>query len=509
MTFRRRWILAAIALGYATGVNAATTLRDQSIEALQRSLSDGHTTSVALTAFYLQRIAAMNHRGPALHALIAVNPDALAEARASDRSRRTRGPRGPLEGIPVLIKDNIETKDPLPTTAGSLAMTGNVTHRDAPVVARLRDAGAIILGKTNLSEWANFRSTHSLSGWSAVGGLTRNPYVLDRTACGSSSGSAAAVAADFAAGSLGTETDGSITCPASMNGVVGLKPTVGLLSQAGIIPIAHTQDTAGPMGRSVTDAALLLGALTGRDYRSGLDRAALAGKRIGVLRFKTGSQPEMNRVYAAALARLRAAGATLIEVATPDMDPIQKAEQQTLLEEFKSQLDAYLSAAPAAVKTRSLSDLIRFDRASPAELRYFGQELFLQSEETQGTASKDYAKALAMARRLAGRDGIDRLLHEQHLDLLVAPTATPAWRVDIVYGDAQGDSFTTLAAVAGYPNFSVPMGQIEGLPVGLSFIGPADSEALLLDCGYAFEARSDGFVAPKFLPTVDRGLDAP
>lgn len=507
MTFGRRWILTAVALGYAAGGNAATTLRDQSIEALQRSLSNGHTTAVALTAFYLRQISTMNRSGPALHAVIAVNPDALAEARASDRSRRARGPRGPLEGIPVLIKDNIETEDPLPTTAGSLAMTGNLTHRDAPVVARLREAGAIILGKTNLSEWANFRSTHAISGWSAVGGLTRNPYVLDRTACGSSSGSAAGVAADFAAGSLGTETDGSITCPASMNGIVGLKPTLGLLPQAGIVPIAHTQDTAGPMGRSVTDVALLLGALTGRDYRAGLDRAALAGKRIGVLRFKAGTQPEMDRVYAAALARLRAAGATLIEVATPDMDPIQTAEQRTLLEEFKSQLNAYLSAAPPALKTRSLSDLIRFNRASPAELRFFGQELFLQSEQTQGTDSKDYADSLAKARRLARRDGIDRLLREQHLDLLVAPTATPAWRVDIVYGDAQGDSFTTLAAVAGYPNLSVPMGQVRGLPVGLSFIGPADSEALLLDCGYAFEARGDGFVAPKFLPTVDRGFE--
>ena len=503
-------VVCAALLAYAAAAYAKPLdLRNQSIAALQKALSDGRLSAVDLTRYYLSRISAMNRAGPALHAVIAVNPDALAEARASDRERRVHGARSALEGIPILIKDNIETADPVPTTAGSLALEANFAGHDAPVVAALRRAGAIILGKTNLSEWANFRSTRAISGWSAVGGITRNPYVLDRTACGSSSGSAVAVAADLAAGSLGTETDGSITCPSSMNGVVGLKPTVGLLSQAGIVPIAHSQDTPGPIARSVADVALLMSALTGRDYQRGLSANALVGKRIGVLNFKAGSQPEMDTVYAAALSRLRAAGAILIQVPQPDMQPIQSAEQRLLLEEFKTQIDAYLAAMPPAVKTRTLAALIRFDRHSPAELQYFGQELFQQAERTDGENSRDYAELLAKARRLAGPEGIDRLLHHYRLDLLVAPTTTPAWRVDVIYGDAAGDAFTTLAAVAGDPNLSVPMGQVRGLPVGLSMIGPANSEALLLDCGFAFESRTHGFVPPRYLPTIDTPPNTP
>ncbi len=489
----------------------------QSIAQLQREMKTGQLTSEALVRAYLARIRALDRQGPALHALISLNPDALAQARALDLERRARGPRGALHGIPVLLKDNIETADRMPTTAGSLALVENFAPHDAPVAAALRAAGAIILGKTNLSEWANFRSNHSISGWTASGGLTRNPYVLDRTACGSSSGSAAAVAAGMAAASLGTETDGSITCPASMDGIVGLKPTLGLLPQQGIVPIAHSQDTAGPMARSVTEVALLLDALVGGavpcaatatpcakpDYLASLAPDALRSRRVGVLRFKAGSHPEMEIVYERALGRLRAAGAILVEVQTPDMAPIAAAEQTVLLNEFRSGLNAYLAATSRAVPTRDLGQLIAFDRASPYELQFFGQDVFEQAQDTRGPDDPQYQQALKESKRLAGAEGIDRLLREQQLELLVAPTTTAAWRVDRVNGDPNADAFTTLAAVAGYPHLSVPMGQVQGLPVGLSFIGPAASEPLLLGAGYAFERRTAGFVPPAFIPTLE------
>jgi amidase len=480
-----------------------------SIPTLRRAIDSGHLSAEALTRYYLHRIEALNRRGPALHAIIAINPDALGQARALDRARHGRRSPGTLEGIPILIKDNIETRDRMPTTAGSLALLQNFATRDAPVVAALRSAGAIILGKTNLSEWANFRSTHAMSGWSAVGGLTRNPYVLDRTACGSSSGSGAGVAADLAPAALGSETDGSVTCPASMNGIVGLKPTLGLLSQQGIVPIAHSQDTAGPLARSVEDVASLLSALTGHDYVGELDAATLSGKRIGVLRFKAGADPEVDVLYERALARLRAAGATLIDVDTPDMDPIGTAEQKVLLDEFKDGLDAYLRATPAAVSTRDLAALIAFNRRSPFELRYFGQELFQQAQATGGMADSGYRAALEQSKRLAGEQGIERLLHGQRLQLLVAPTTTPAWRVDAIYGDPNADAFTTLAAVAGDPNLSVPMGQVQGLPVGLSFIGAAQAEQLLLDCGFAYQRAAGGFVRPSFIPSLEAAAFSP
>jgi len=476
-------------------------------------MASGQLTSEALVHSYLDRIEELDRQGPALHAIIALNPDAVDEARALDQERRERGPRGPLHGIPVLIKDNIETQDRVPTTAGSFALANNFAERDAPVVAALRAAGAVILGKTNLSEWANFRSNHSISGWSAVGGLARNPYVLDRTACGSSSGSAAAVAADLAPAAVGTETDGSVTCPASMNGIVGLKPTVGLISQRGIVPVAHSQDTAGPMGRSVADVALLLTAMVDKtalagkapvvDYVKALDANALQGKRIGVLRFEPGKYPELDVVYNNALNQLRAAGATLIEVKSPDLVPIETAELKVLLTEFKVDLDRYLAGANPAVKVRSLAQLIAYDRASLYELELFGQDVFLQAEGTSGLDDPSYRSALVQAKRLAGSDGIDRLLREQRLDLLVAPTTTPAWRVDMVFGDPNADASATLPAVAGYPHLTVPMGAVQGLPVGLSFIGPAWSEALLLACGYAFSLHSPGIGPPKFVPSLE------
>jgi amidase len=454
-----------------------------SITQLQRAMASGRVSAEALVRGSLRRIDALDRHGPALNAVLRLNPRALEEARALDRERRAGHIRGPLHGVAVLVKDNIETADPIPTTAGSLALAKNYARRDAPVVAALRSAGAIILGKTNLSEWANYRSTHATSGWSAVGGLTRNPYVLDRTACGSSSGSAVAVAAGFVPAALGTETDGSVTCPAAMNGIVGLKPTLGLLSQQGIVPISHSQDSAGPMARSVADVALLLSAMTGHDYARGLGSDALRGKRLGVLRFDPGKYPATDLVYAHALATLRTAGAVLIDVKPPDMDAIGNAEQQVLQHEFKTDMDAYLARTPKAVATRTLSALIAFDYASPDELRFFGQELFVQAEISGATGDAAYRAALERAKRLAGKDGIDRLLHEQQLDALIAPTSTPAWRVDIIYGDANTDAFTTLPAVAGYPHLTVPMGQVDGLPVGLSFIASAHQEALLLAMG--------------------------
>jgi amidase len=390
----------------------------------------------------------------------------------------------------------------MPTTAGSLALANNYAQQDAPVVAALRAAGAVILGKTNLSEWANFRSTHAVSGWSAVGGLTRNPYVLDRSACGSSSGSAAAVAAGLAPAALGTETNGSVTCPAAMNGIVGLKPTLGLLSQQGIVPLAHSQDTAGPMARSVPDVALLLSVLTGHDYARDLAPDSLRGKRLGVLRFKPDRYPQLDLVYQRALATLHEAGATLVEVSLPDMAPIAAAEHQVLIHEFKTDLDYYLARTPAAVSSRDLAALIVFDAASAQELRYFGQQLFIEAQASQGTQSATYRAALERGKRLTGPEGIDRLLHEHKLNALVAPTATPAWMIDAVYGDPSEDSFSTLPAVAGYPHLTVPMGQVQGLPIGLSFIGAAHAESLLLALGASYEQRRGPFPEPRFLTTV-------
>jgi len=501
---------------------------EPTIPELQAKMASGQLTAETLVRHYLERINALNRQGPALHAIISINPDALAQAHALDQERREHGARGPLHGIPVLLKDNIESADRMPTTAGSLALADNFAVQDAPVAAALRAAGAIILGKTNLSEWANFRSTRSTSGWSAIGGLTRNPYVLDRTPCGSSSGSAVALAAGMAPASIGSETDGSITCPASMTGIVGLKPTLGLLSQRGIIPIAHSQDTAGPMARTVADVATLLSGLVSHgardcppanshsatspsatsacvatDYAAGLDPDALRGKRIGVLRFKAGSHPEMTEVYERALRQLREAGATLVEVQSPDTAALEAAELKVLLSEFKAGINAYLAAAPAAVRTRDLSQLIAFNRSSFYELELFGQDIFLQAQDAPGLDDADYRKALEESKRLAGAAGIDALLQQQHLDLLVAPTTTAAWRVDLVYGDRNGDSYTTLAAVAGYPHLSVPMGQVSELPVGLSFIGPAWSEQLLLACGYAFSQRAGIAAPPQYLPTLE------
>ena len=489
------------------------------IEAVGRDLAAGRLTSVDLVHAYEARIAAIDRAGPALRAIIAINPDAAAEAAASDERRRRGASLGPLDGVPLLIKDNIEVAGPMPTTAGSLALAANVTGRDAPLVARLRAAGAVILGKTNLSEWANFRSSFSISGWSGIGGLTRNPFSLDRTACGSSSGSAASVAASLAPAAIGTETDGSITCPASMSGLVGFKPTVGLVSRTHVVPISTTQDTAGPMTRTVADAALLLSIMTGTDpadpatrdadiHRPDgpLDKNALEGQRIGIARFLGGRHEGTDRVFAHALDVLRAAGAVLVEIPEgPDLDAIGNAENTILLTEFKSSLDRYLATTPSAVASRTLAELIAFNEAhGDRELALFGQDRMVSAEATKGLDDPAYRAALSTARRLAGSEGIDRMLSSHQIVALVAPTGAPAWTIDLIDGDHDLPGASTLPAVAGYPHLTVPMGDVGGLPVGLSFIGPAWSERLLLQLGYAFEQRASIKTMPTFAPSLPR-----
>jgi amidase len=455
---------------------------------------------------------------PSLHAVIAIDPSALAQARALDRSR---GVRGPLFGVPVLVKDNIETAGPLPTTAGSLALIDNVTGRDAPVVARLRTAGAVILGKTNLSEWANIRSSTAISGWSAVGGQTRNPYALDRNPCGSSSGSAVAVAAGLVDAAIGTETNGSITCPAAINGIVGLKPTVGLVSRTHIVPISHSQDTAGPMAKDVATAARLLAAIAGTDpadsataqadarvvdYVAFLRPGALSGVRIGVLRYESRWFSLVDSVFERALAVLKAQGATLLDIAAPkEREKIDAAEALVLNTEFKADLNSYLATTPAAVKARTLAEVIAFNEVHSArELALFDQDRFEKAEATVGLDDPAYQQARALSLRLAGQDGIDALLAATRVTALVAPTMPPAWKIDAVNGDQiAGEGPAGLAAIAGYPHLTVPMGAVKGLPVGLSFVGPAWSEAMLLGYGFAFEQASQARGEPRFLETVE------
>ena len=458
------------------------------------------------------RIEALNHAGPKLNAVIAVNPDWQAQARFLDRNRRARRP---LHGRTILIKDNIETRDRMATTAGSLALKDNVTGRDAPLVARLRAADALILGKTNLSEWANIRSNRSMSGWSAVGGLVRNPFALDRTACGSSSGSGAAIAAGMAWGAIGTETDGSIVCPASINGIVGLKPTVGLVSRTYVVPISHSQDTPGPMTRTVRDAAMIVSAIA--EDRAGVVRvdyaaaltASIKGVRIGVLRDRIGEQPGTRAVFERALATLRGAGGVLVDIAKTDApEGLGAAESLVLYTELKVDLNAYLASTPASVKTRTLADLIAFNAANAkAEMPFFGQETFIKADATKGLNDPAYVKALAFSRDGA-RATLTRLLSDNKVAMLVAPTMGPAWLSDPVNGDQyDGPSASSLPAVSGFPHLTVPMGQVSGLPVGLSFIGPAWSEAALLNAGDVFEAVRGPLPGPRSVSSVAAAVD--
>jgi len=465
----------------------------------------------AQTAAAIDRIGAID---PQLHSVIAIDPTAMDQAARLDARTNV----GPLGGRPVLIKDNIESAGPLPTTAGSLALANNVTNRDAPLVTRLRAAGAVILGKTNLSEWANIRSSDSISGWSAVGGQTHNPYALDRNPCGSSSGSGAAVAAGLVRMAIGTETDGSVTCPAAINGIVGLKPTVGMVSRTHIVPISASQDTAGPMAASVREAAELLSAMAGSDpadpatkdadkhkadFAASLDAHSLRGKRIGVMRFASGFRTD--QPFERALAVLKAQGATLVEIKKFDEKDMGPHEFKVLLMEFKSGLADYLKSSPASLPVRTLADVIAFNKAHAArEMPLFGQDIFEKAEATKGTNDPGYKKARARSLELAGAQGIDRLMKENRLHALVGPTMPPAWKIDAVNGDqSSGGGAGSLAAVAGYPHLTVPMGLVKGLPVGLSFIGPKWSDALLLSLGYAYEQARGPIPAPTFIPAIE------
>jgi amidase len=518
-----------LALSYAcakpapTVAPAASTfdLEEATVTDLQHRMETGQDTARSLVDKYLARLAAVDAAGPSLHSVLEVNPDARSIADALDAERQRTGPRGPLHGIPVLIKDNIATADKMMTTAGSVALEGVTPPGDAFIVKQLRAAGAVILGKTNLSEWANFRSTHSTSGWSGRGGQTKNPYALDRNPSGSSSGSGAAIAANLAAIAVGTETDGSITSPANNNGLVGIKPTLGLVSRFGIIPIAHSQDTAGPMTRTVADAAVLLGVLAGADandeitraatknatdYTKALDPNGLKGARIGVVRAKLmGYHPATDALVETAIADLKKLGAVIVDPADiPHVGEYDGTELDVLEYEFKADLAKYFAWLGPTSPVKSLDDLAAFDKAhADRELQVFGQEIVESSAKRGPLTDAKYTAALARNRKLAGADGIDAVMNRFRLDALIAPTGAPAWVTDPVSGDHYLGSATTPAAVAGYPHVTVPAGQVSGLPVGLSFFGRAWSEPTLIKFAYAYEQATHHRAMPTFRPSVD------
>ena len=512
-----RALILVVVLSVATGAWGQTLDPYASATEAQAAMRAGRVTSEQLTRYYLDRIAVFDDAGPTLNAVIAINPHALADARNLDRERRAGRVRGPLHGVPILIKDNIESWDDTATTAGSLALTGNIPRRDAPLVKRLTDAGAVILGKANLSEWANFRSTRSISGWSAVGGLVKNPYALDRNACGSSSGSAVAVAAGLSTAAIGTETSGSLICPATMNGVVSLKPTLGLVSRTYIVPISPEQDTAGPMTRTVADSAAVLTAIAGSDpldpataqadrrrtdYLAALDRNAPRGVRIGVWHPSRGTNAEVDRVFQTALDVLKAQGAVLVDLPAVDAavtEQLNATNTPALQSEFKASLNAYLATTPPSVKARTLEALIAFNAAEPKETPLFGQEIFEQSQRSLDITDPAHIERRNTLRRLAV-ETLDKWLAGQNVAAVVAPSGGPAF----VPGQTTINiaSPARLPAVAGYPHLTVPMGDIGGLPIGLSFIGPRWADAKVLSLGYAYEQASKARKNPTFPATV-------
>jgi amidase len=540
---RRDFLTAAAGTAIATPGSGASKkmpieLEELTLADIAACFADGRLTSSRLTRMYLQRIEALDRRGPALHAVLEVNPRALDIAAELDRERAASGSRGPLHGVPVLIKDNVETSDRMMTTAGSLALDGWYAPRDAPLVERLRAAGAVILGKTNLSEWANFRSTHSISGWSGRGGQTRNPFALDRSPSGSSSGSAVAVSGNLCAVAVGTETDGSIVSPASINGIVGLKPTVGLISGAGIVPISHSQDTAGPLARSVRDAAVLLGVLAEPaapgdsrrdyvghgdarpvagapggpaardaariDYARFVDPQGLAGARLGIARRFFADNAPLDRFLDRCVEMLKGAGAVIVDPADlPMHGAAAAAEQEVLLYEFKAGLNEYLARLPAGFPLRSLGDLIRFNASHAAtELTLFDQELLLQAEAKGGLHEAAYLDARATCLNVTRGGGIDAVLAENRLDAIVTLTSGTAWLIDPVNGDADSGGCSSPAAIAGYPHITVPAGLHRGLPVGLSFFASAYSEAALIKLASGFEHLAGGRTVPRFAASL-------
>jgi amidase len=500
----------------------AFELEEATIDDLQAGMKSGKYTSRSITEKYLTRIQDIDKQGPVVNSLIEVNPDALEIAESLDRERREKSERGPLHGIPILIKDNIDTADKMMTTAGSLALVGAPKPpRDSFVAQQLRKAGAVILGKTNLSEWANIRSSHSTSGWSGRGGLTKNPYALDRNPCGSSSGTGAGVSANFATGGIGTETDGSVVCPSSANGLAGIKPTVGLVSRAGIIPISHSQDSAGPMCRTLRDAAILLGALTGvdpddiatsesrghsyTDYTQFLDANGLKGARIGVVRKYFGFSESVDGIMAEAIDVMKKQGATVVDPA--EIETFGKFDDTELVVfqyELKADLEKYLARLGPSSLMRNLEDLINFNNQNAArEMPYFGQDMFLKAQAKGPLTERDYIDALEKNHRLTRIEGIDAVMDKNKLDALIAPTGGPAWVTDLVTGDHFGGGSSNAAAVAGYPNINVTAGSIFGLPVGISFFGRAWSEPKLLSIAYAFEQATQARKAPRFLSRAD------
>jgi len=502
----------------------AFELEEMSLSELQQGMQSGKYSSRSLVEKYVDRINDIDKRGPALNSVLELNPDAESTAAALDKERKDKGPRGPLHGIPILIKDNIDTADRMKTTAGSLALLTSRPPQDASVARKLRDAGAVILGKTNLSEWANIRSSKSSSGWSGRGGQTKNPYVLDRNPCGSSSGSGAAPAANLCASAIGTETDGSVVCPSNANSLVGIKPTLGLISRAGIIPIAHSQDTAGPMARTVADAATLLGALTGQDprdpvtsesrgksftdYTRFLNPNALSGARLGIVRKNFGFNDRVDRLMNDLIAEMKRKGAVVIDpVVIPTAGKFDDSELEVLLYELKADLNAYLATLGPQAPVKSLKDIIEFNEKNrDREMPYFGQDLFIKAQGKGPLTTPAYLNALKKNHLMSRTQGIDFVLKQHRLDALIAPTGGPAWPTDLVNGDHFTGGYSTASAVAGYPHITVPAGYVLGLPVGLSFFAGAYSEPKLISVAFAFEQATKARRPPKFLPTADLSL---
>jgi amidase len=501
--------------------NAPSALDEVTLADLQSAMTAGRMTARSITQQYIDRIQALDRTGPTLRAVLEINPDALSIADALDRERKAGKVRGPLHGIPILIKDNIDTADRMTTTAGSYALAGSIALRDATVAAKLRAAGAILLGKTNLSEWANFRSTHSSSGWSGRGGQVKNPYVLDRNPCGSSSGSGASVSANMCAVAIGTETDGSIVCPSSANGIVGIKPTVGLVSRAGIIPIAHSQDTAGPMTRTVRDAAILLNVLVGVDprdpvtssggtrgqidYTTFLDPNGLRGARIGVARTKFfGYSDVTDKLVNDAIDAMKANGAVIVDPANIETaGKFDESEFDVLLYEFKTDLNNYLASLGPKAPVKSLQDIIAYnDKHKDQEMPFFGQEIMIQAQAKGPLTEKKYLDELASNLKMSRTDGIDATMDKYKLDAIVAPTGSPAWTTDLINGDHFSGASSTPAAVAGYPNINVPAGFSHGLPVGISFFARAYSEPTLIKLAYSYEQSTKHRRPPQFIPTL-------
>ena len=529
---RREFLRAGAVGGVLTLSNPATNFSSESdfsqpfeldeatIASFQEGMQSGKFTARSLVEKYIDRIEDIDRTGPKINSVIEVNPDATSIAESLDRERKQKGPRGPLHGIPILIKDNIDTADRMMTSAGSLALLNSIPSQDAFVAKKLRDAGVVILGKTNLSEWANFRSTRSTSGWSARGGQTKNPYVLDRNPCGSSSGSGAAAAANLCAATIGTETDGSVVCPSSANSLVGIKPTLGLVSRAGIIPIAHSQDTAGPMTRTVADAAVLLGALTGvdardpltkssqgksrSDYTKFLDKDGLRGARLGIARNYFAFNDQVDKQMETLIAEMKKLGAVIVDPADiPTKGKFDDSEFEVLLYEFKADLNAYLAGLGPKAPVRSLKQLIDFNEKNRArEMPYFGQDIFTKAQAKGPLTDPKYLQALRKNHLLSRTQGIDFVLRKHKLDALIAPTGGPAWPTDWINGDHFTGGYSSASAVAGYPHITVPAGYVYGLPFGISFFGTAWSEPKLIKFAYAFEQATKIRHPPRFVSTA-------